>query len=219
MIPHLMRPPAPPNTAIPAPNQDAAIVVCGGGDPFDEYRQARELCAKAGRNVTIFVGNDMIEKMPDDIEHACSLHPDKFKLWLPRRKANGYNDPPHIWAHRNYEGCVTEWTRDWAGSTGLFCTKVAREIGFLHVLLCGVPMTIEANHFVRQQPWNHALGFRKGWNAHHRELVPYVRSYGGWTQERFGAPTEEWLREDIVERHSVNRSQYNMGNSTGGLKA
>lgn len=219
MLPRVMRPPAPPNTIIPPTNQDAAIVVCGGGDPFAEYAQALALCNTVGRTVTIFAGNDMVEKMPDHVEHAVSLHPDKFKIWLPRRKANGFNDPPHIWAHRNYDGCVTEWTRDWAGSTGLMCAKVAREIGFVHVILCGVPMTIEGNHFVRQQPWNHALGFRKGWNAHHRELQPYVRSYGGWTQERFGAPTEDWLREDIVERHSVNKHQYNMSGSNGGLKA
>lgn len=215
MIMRVMRPPAPPKTIYPEVDQNAAIVVCGGGDPFAEYAQALDLCARAGRTVTIFAGNDMIEKMPDHVEHALTLHPDKLKLWLPKRKANGFNDPPRIWAHRNYDGTVTNWTRDWAGSTGLFCTKVARELGFTHVLLCGVHMTVEGNHFVRQQPWNHALGFRKGWNAHHRELLPYVRSYGGWTQERFGVPTEEWLREDIVERHSVNRQHFN----TDGLRA
>jgi hypothetical protein len=214
MIGHVMRPPTPPNTPAIETKQDAAVIVCGGGDPFDEYRQAVEMCAKANRTVTIFAGNDMVEKMPDDISHALSLHPDKFALWLPRRRAAGFNDPPQIWAHRNYDGCVTHWTRDWSGSTGLLCVKVARELGFVHVLLCGVHMTVEGNHFVRQQPWNNALGFRKGWNAHYRELQPYVRSFGGWTQEKFGAPTEEWLREDIAERHLTDRHQ-----NINGLKA
>jgi hypothetical protein len=184
--------------------QDTAIVVCGGGKPFEEYAVARELCAKADRNVTIFAGNDMIEKLPDDIAHAVSLHPDKLQLWLPGRRASGLNDPDKVWAHRNYEGAVTHWTRDWSGSTGLFCVKIARELGFVHVILCGVHMTVEGNHFVRDKPWVAALGFRRGWIARLKDLQPYVRSYGGWTREQLGAPTEEWLRQDIEDRH-VNR--------------
>ena len=67
-------------------------------------------------------------------------------------------------------------------------------------------MTVEGNHFVRQQPWNAALGFRRGWSAHMRELKPYVRSLGGWTLEQFGEPTVEWLREDIAELHVIPKS-------------
>jgi len=216
-MPHIMRPPTPPHAQLSPVRQDTAIVMCGGGDPFEEYITALELCKEADRTVTIFAGNDMIEKFPHDITHACSLHPDKFQLWLPRRRAAGFNEPQFVWAHRNYESSVTHWTRDWAGSTGLFCTKVAREMGFTHVVLCGVHMLVESNHFVRKVPWNNALGFRKGWNAHYRELQPYVRSMGGWTLEKFGAPTVEWLREDVAERHQ--QKNYNPGQSTAGLKA
>lgn len=201
MIGHVMRPPAaPPVTRAPT-RQDTAIVVCGGGDPFAEYQLARELCEKAERNVTIFAGNDMIEKFPGHVDHAISLHPDKFQLWLPRRNAAGFNRAERVWAHRNYEHFVTHWTRDWSGSTGLFCVKVARECGFTHVILCGVHMTVEASHFIRNQPWNAALGFRRGWTAHMRDLRPYVRSYGGWTRDELGEPTEEWLRQEIADRH------------------
>lgn len=211
MLGTIIYPPAAPMIARKPTTQDVAIVMCGGGEPFTEYELARELCAKAGRNATIFAGNDMIEKFPGDIVHAVSLHPDKFQLWLPRRKSAGFNDPEHIWAHRNYEGCVTDWTRDWTGSTGLFCVKIARENGFVHIILCGVHMTVEANHFVRGQPWTAALGFRRGWNARLNSLRPYVRSYGGWTQEQLGTPTEQWLRDDIEDRH--------LDRPTAGLKA
>lgn len=189
--------------------QDAAIVLCGGGDPFAEYALAKELCARAERNVTLFVGNDMIEHCPDHVDHAVSLHPEKLQIWLPARRAAGFNNPPRIWAHRNYEANVTDWTRDWQGSTGLFCVKIAREQGFVHVLLCGVHMTVEGNHFVRGQPWMASHGFRRGWTARLGHLRPYVRSYGGWTQQELGAPTEQWLRDEIEERHSVAAS--NMG--------
>ncbi len=199
----IMRPPiAPPSRALSPTRQDVAVVMCGGGDPFAEYVQAKELCAKAERTITIFAGNDMIEKFPEDIMHAITLHPDKLSIWLPRRRAAGLNVPEKVWAHRNYEGAVTHWTRDWSGSTGLFCVKIARELGFVHVITCGVHMTVEGKHFVRDQPWNAAHGFRRGWNAHMKELQPYVRCYGGWTQEQFGTPTETWLRTDIVDQHT-----------------
>ncbi len=195
----VMMPAIAPLYRVAETTQDVAIVMCGGGDPFAEYAAAKELCDKAEKKVSVFAGNDMIELFPGDIAHAITLHPDKLRIWIPRRKANGFNDPPKIWAHRNYEGLVTDWTRDWSGSTGLLCVKIAREMGFVHVIACGVHMTVDANHFVRKQPWNAAHGFRRGWTPRIRELAPYLRSMGGWTQETFGAPTEDWLRETIID--------------------
>lgn len=206
MIAHVMRPPVYTPFDYPPLTQEAAIVMCGGGDPFEEYARAKAMCAEAGRSVTIFAGNDMVEKFPEDVHHAVSLHPDKFPNWLNRRKANGFSDPEKVWAHRDYPPLVTHWAKDWSGSTGLLCTKISRELRFVHVILCGVHMTVEADHFVRKQPWNAALGFRRGWSSHMRELKPYVRSFGGWTKEQFGEPTVEWLREDIPEEHAITRT-------------
>jgi len=202
---YVMRPPVAPLVVTAPTTQNVAVVMCGGGDPFAEWELAKALCDCAGKVVSVFAGNDMIEHFPHDIDHAITLHPDKLRLWLPRRKSKGFNDPPKIWAHRNYEGSVTNWTRDWSGSTGLFCVKVARECGFVHIIVCGVHMTVEGDHFVRKQPWTSALGFKRGWMARTTELRPYLRSMGGWTQKEFGAPTEDWLRTDIEERHRGNR--------------
>ena len=210
---HIMRPPTAPPIIVAPTRQDAAIVMCGGGDPFAEYARAKELCARAERTVTIFAGNDMIEKFPEDITHAITLHPDKLSLWLPRRRAAGLNQPEKVWAHRNYEGAVTDWTRDWSGSTGLFCIKIARELGFVHIIGCGVHMTVEGAHFIRGEPWKASDGFRKGWDAHIQDLKPYVRTYGGWTLEQLGEPTEDWLRSEIVDQHFVG------SRPTVGLKA
>lgn len=208
---YVMRPPVAPMVVTAKTTQDVAIVMCGGGDPFAEWELAKAMCERAGKSYSIFAGNDMIEHFPENIDHAITLHPDKLQLWLPRRKAAGFNDPPKIWAHRNYEGAVTHWTRDWSGSTGLFCIKIARENGFVHIITCGVHMNVESNHFVRKQPWNAALGFRRGWVAYGPQLKPYLRSMGGWTQTEFGAPTEEWLRADIEDQHTTIRQ--------GGMRA
>lgn len=179
--------------------QDIAIVMCGGGDPFAEWELIKAMCERAGKKYSIFAGNDMIEHFPPSIDHAITLHPDKLKLWLPRRRTNGFNEPPKVWAHRNYESVVTHWTRDWSGSTGLLCVKIARECGHTHIVTCGVHMLVESNHFIRKQEWGAAHGFRRGWMSRTRELKPYLRSMGGWTLDTFGAPTEDWLREDIVD--------------------
>lgn len=195
----VMRIPQEKHIVMAPTTQDVAVVMCGGGDPFAEWELAKAMCDRAEKNVSIFAGNDMIEHFPHDIDHAITLHPDKLQLWLPKRKANGFNDPPRIWAHRDYEGRVTDWTRDWSGSTGLMCVKVARECGFVHIIVCGVHMAVESDHFVRKQPWNAALAFRRAWYVRKKELAPYLRSMGGWTQAEFGAPTEEWLRQEIAD--------------------
>lgn len=183
------------------PNQDTAIVLCGGGDPFAEFARISEMCLDARRDFIVIAGNDMIGKFPFHVDHAASLHPDKLKLWLCERMTAGYVAPGRVWSHRPFTG-VTDWTRDWQGSTGLICVKIARELGYTHVVLCGVHMTVEGTHFIRQKPWHAAHGFRRGWIGRIRELTPYVRSFGGWTREQFGEPTVEWLKTDIADMNA-----------------
>jgi hypothetical protein len=183
------------------PNQDTAIVLCGGGDPFAEYGRAVDMAREAKRHAVVIAGNDMIGTFPGYIDHAVSLHPDKFKLWLEERMTAGFEPARRIWSHRPFAG-ITDWTRDWQGSTGLICIKIARELGYTHVVLCGVHMTVEGNHFIRQKPWIAAHGFRRGWTGRIRELKPYVRSFGGWTREQFGEPTVEWLSTDVADMNA-----------------
>lgn len=198
--------------------QDAAVVICGGGDPFAEAERALDLCAVAGRSTTVIVGNDMIGKWKGHVHHACTLHPDKLSMWTGERITNGLAPADHVWAHRPFSG-VTDHTRDWSGSTGLFCVKVARELGFVHVLLCGVHMSRESNHFVRGVPWVHAENFLRGWEQNLDHLKPYVRSFGGWTREQLGLPDPVWLMDDIEDKHQQSAPPTYIAASLGGLKA
>jgi hypothetical protein len=185
--------------------QDIAIVLCGGGDPMAEFERARALCRDASKPYIVLAGNDQIEHFPEHIDHAVSLHPEKAKHWLRQRAAKGWEEPPKRWAHRPYPG-FTNSSKDWQGSTGLLCAKIARELGYTHVVLCGVHMSLESNHFVRKAPWKAANGFRRGWVPHLKEFLPYVRSFGGWTLEQFGEPTAEWISADIPDNHRINIS-------------
>lgn len=181
--------------------QDIAIVVCGGGEPFAEYDRAFAMCHEAGKQHEVFIGNDMIAEFPSYAHHALTLHPDKLSAcWTGPRRTKGFPTPGKIWAHRPFTG-VSDWTRDWSGSTGLFAVKVARELGFVHIILCGVHMSCESGHFIRKAPWVAADGFQRGWEARWDQLKPYVRSFGGWTKENLGEPTVEWLAQEIVDQH------------------
>jgi hypothetical protein len=180
--------------------QDAAIVVCGGGDPLGELEVAKALCKLAHKPYTLFAGNDQIGNLPDEIEHAATLHPDKLTMWTGKRITNGWPAAKHTWAHRPFSG-ISDWTRDWSGSTGLFCVKIARELGFVHIILCGVHMDADSGHFLRKQRWDACSQFIRAWEMRDAMLKPYVRSLGGWTRERFMPPTREWLRLEIEDRH------------------
>jgi hypothetical protein len=79
----------------------------------------------------------------------------------------------------------------------LFLVKIALEAGFTHIILCGVPMDVDANHITRHKPWHGAPGFARGWHRHMAALKPFVRSMSGWTQQQFGAPDMLWLALDI----------------------
>lgn len=183
--------------------QDIAVVVCGGGDPMAEFAQIHDAVLRLNLRATTLIGNDQIAHFPYSAEHAGTLHPDKLPDWMGERRSRGFIMPDRWWSHRPFNN-VTDWTRDWSGSTGLFLVKVARELGHTHIVLCGVPMTVDANHFLRKEPWNAAHGFRRGWTSRLMELKRYVRSYGGWTHSMFGAPTDEWLVEQIADEHALS---------------
>jgi hypothetical protein len=187
---------------VPVTTQEIAVVVCGGGDPFAEYDMALTRCEELGLPTRVFVGNDMIAHFPGHVDVAGTLHPDKIPYWVRERNARSYPPVPNMWSHRPFTN-VTHWTRDWAGSTGLFLVKVAREQGHTHIVLCGVPMTVDGKHFLRQKRWDAAHGFRRGWTAQREFIKRYVRSYSGWTRELFGAPTDEWLTEAIDDLHPL----------------
>lgn len=182
---------------------DIAIVVGGSAKAFEEFEAARAMVRAAGKTYEVFVVNDMIAAFPEFIDHAITLHPEKFSLWASERLRAGRPGLSRIWAHRPFEGS-TDSTQDWNGSVSLLAVKCARTVGYTHVICAGCPMTVEDCHFRRVGVrWNAAHGFRRGWDRYKNVLKPYVRSMSGWTQELLGAPTLEWLNSVVEEKHRV----------------
>lgn len=203
-------PPASP-IAYPA-KRDVALCVGGGNDPISEFEMAMNLCNAAHKTFETFVCNDMIGLLPYRIDNAVTLHPEKMRGWVNVRIKNNLPMPiVRYWCHRPYRG-FTHSTRDWQSSSGGLCVKIAREKndhrdGYTHVIMCGIPMCSEGMHFVRHQEWHAAQGFVRGFNRSVNMLKPYVRSVsGGWSGQQFGAPTHEWLMEDIPEKNHMYNS-------------
>jgi hypothetical protein len=182
---------------------EVALVVGGSNEVMEEFEAARALCGPAP--YMTFVCNDMIAVFPRPIDHAVTPHPDKMLIWVQKRLQAGLPSIGRTWAHRGYSG-FTDHTKDWGGSSGLLCTKIAREQGFTHIILCGVPMTVENGHFKRQMRWTAAHGFRRGWSRYIPGLKPFVRSMSGWTQQNFGAPDQAWL-DSIIDDPRPIRGQ------------
>jgi hypothetical protein len=184
-------------TSLSGSPADVALVVGGGGDPLSEYGAARAMCEAAGKSVATFVCNDTLMIFPDVVDYAGTLHPDKMHGWQRERLKNKLPMPfGQIWCHRDYVG-FSHSTRDWQGSSGMLMMKVALETGHSHVILCGIPMEIDADHIFRHQAWHAATGFIRGWRRHMNEIRPYVRSMSGWTMTELGYPSFMWLLSDI----------------------
>ena len=172
-----------------------ALVIGGAETAFAEATAVCELAGfEASPANAVFAVNDMIAAYPHVVDHAVTLHPHKLMGWLRERHKAGFAPPLRSWCHRNKQAHFTDWSADWGGSSGLLAVKIARELGFNRIILCGVPMTVQGGHFRRHQRWVSAFGFRPAWERHAAELRPYVRSMSGWTREIFGAPPgAHWL--------------------------
>jgi hypothetical protein len=173
-----------------------AIVVGGAESALAELKQAEELCGQAGSRYETFVVNDMVAVVPR-VDHMVTLHPDRLRGredWLGKRERAGYGPVGEVWAHRSHRGgAVNRWTADWGGSVGLFAVKVARELGFERIILCGVPMRTDGGHHIRRERWDAAEGFWQKWAPYISDLKRYVRSYSGQTRDVFGEPEERWV--------------------------
>lgn len=144
-------------------------------------------------DAVVFACNDFAANYPGTVDHFCTLHAEKLERWRKTRKDKGLNTDFEAHTHKRRALCgdVTLHT-EWGGSSGLFCVKVALELGFDRLVLCGVPLDPQ-HHFDRQRDWVDCFHYRKHWQKRLDLFKPFTRSMSGWTRELLGAPDEEWL--------------------------
>lgn len=170
-----------------------AIVVGGGARVWDDLHAAERFCSEQRLSPAYFATNDMIAVL-DRPMTAVTLHPENLNRWMQQRHDNRLTAPDAVYAHDGaiHNSHITHHLTDWGGSVGMFAYVVARSRGHDRVILCGVPMTTDQQHFVRKQPWKAATVFMQAWQRRKNEMVPYCRSVsGGLTEEMFGAPVAD----------------------------
>ena len=170
-----------------------AVVVGGSVRVDQDIEAARALIKQYNLEAEWLITNDKIAEWGEGV--AVTLHPDKLQIWLRTRAERGLPPPSEVWAHiQQHRNGVTHSCEDWRGSVGLFAVAVARKKGHDRILLCGVPMEMQQDHYIRKAHWGACAAFQAGWRHRLPELKHHVRSLSGyWTEELLGKPTPEWL--------------------------
>jgi hypothetical protein len=82
-----------------------------------------------------------------------------------------------------------------SASSGIYAAKVALDDGFERVVLAGIPMLPDANHFSRGKTWTQRDCFLPGLEKATPFLIGRVKSMSGYTMQVLGEPTPQWLAE------------------------
>lgn len=181
-----------------APKRETALVLGGGNTVWADVEAALDL----GEYDGVFACNDIGAAWAGKLDAWVTLHPDKFETWKKARAASGfapalshvsYKAHPSVDAIHDYRfpGVTL------SGSSGLFAAKVALDLGFKRLVLCGVPMDAESAHFNDAKPWDAFSGYRHAWICSRKHIAECVRSMSGWTAEFVGRPSASWLAGDV----------------------
>ena len=138
-----------------------------------------------------------------ELDAWVTLHPDRFKRDMEERAMNGYAPAKRVYSHmteKRYPGITHQLQyrfkeQNNSGSSGLFAVKVALELGFTRLVLCGIPLSRKEGKLGFGSRWNNAEMFKRGFKEAFPLIRDYTRSMSGWTAELLGKPTEQWLTE------------------------
>lgn len=150
----------------------------------------------------IIATNDAGRDWPRKVDHWVSFHCEQFPRWLKEREKLGHPAGAKLWTGQR-RGVMAhldiERVPNWGGSSGLLAVAVGLEVGVDHMVLCGIPLTPEGEHYNKPGRWTDAGNYRRGWLTHKHLMGNHVRSMSGWTRQQFGAPTQEWLACAVVD--------------------
>lgn len=128
-----------------------------------------------------------------------SLHPERFVNDIATREGLGYPAANRTYGYKPGVG-YSHWTnykfesQRRSGSSGLFACKVAIDLGFDRLVLCGIPLDKEQGRIDDQKDrWSGASSFKQGFQEAMPHLRDTARSMSGWTQMQLGEPTPDWF--------------------------
>jgi hypothetical protein len=187
-----------------------ALVIGCSADVWKDVRKARDLCQFHGVYCVKLAG----VHYRGGYFTWVGLHPEWMEKYTAERKALGHHSmyetvaPPD--GELGTEGKNRKIDRrvsyrypgmNSSASSGGYAAKVALEDGFDRVVLAGVPMVTEAQHFTRGKPWLQRDGFVPGFELSIPHFAGRVRSVSGWTKEMLGEPDPAWLDGETPQPH------------------
>jgi hypothetical protein len=182
-----------------------ALVVGSSAEVWQEVEAAQALCRFDAFYIIKMTGIHWDQ----GFFYWITLHPEYMGGYKAKRRELGLPDdyqivsPPPTEVGRHGDAANAADRRvsyRWpgmtsSGSSGLFGVKVALDDGHDRVVCAGIPMLRDAGHFARGKPWTQVDSFTRGWEIAMPHLKDKVRSMSGWTKEKLGVPTSEWLAE------------------------
>lgn len=198
-----------PSRLLPRPEPKlegkVVLVVGSGNSVWDDLANLDDLVDI--RTFPVVTINDMGTVYPEPIAVYCTLHPEKFRMWQDKRNVNGLNTDylavtherndvvPDRFPYRVDRVVGHEWSdASGSGSSGLYAVKVALALGAARVVLAGVPLDANFNHFNDRQKWHECSMFQHTWEQVAPRLQGKVKSLSGFTKNLLGEPTFRWLR-------------------------
>lgn len=138
----------------------------------------------------------------EDIAYWVSIHGRGLVKWMPIRAERGFNTDYIAYGNfqnKDEDGGAIRWNRpNSGGSSGLHAVELALELGFDHVILCGMPL--EGQQRVRSLDGEvtegvcHYSSYHDAWEKALPKLDGCVKSMSGWTAKLLGKPSKGWLK-------------------------
>lgn len=173
----------------------SVALVLGGANTLQA-----DVAAYQGPVSGVVACNDAGYWWPGKLDAWVTLHPEHMAIWEAKRAGPR---PRHFVGIRKTDlsyaypvDLVTEPFFDGmpsSGSSGLFAAKVALvDLGFDYAVLCGIPLTVDGEHFFERGAWRPATDYQKHWTLIPDRYRRRMRSMSGWTKTHFGAPEPDF---------------------------
>lgn len=174
----------------------SCLILGGAGCVWEDAAAALDLFQPD----LVLAVNDIGAHWARPLDCWISLHPEKLGDWVAQRKRRLFAPAAKLVAHKKMKGIdeVVDYHfpgMKASGSSGLFAVKVAIDRGAQRIVLAGVPMTKADGHFFNPEPWRQRSSYTQAWEDMLPMLRQYVRSMSGWTAEKLGKPSKEWISE------------------------